>query len=66
MTAVETIQKRIEELKRKMADYQECIEHHQRCIAVFLKSVDENAKEIKELSELADGAKALSSPHISL
>lgn len=64
MTAQEFIQKRIEELKRRIKQDYECIEEHQHHIREFSRAVSEELDEIMELEKLAEGARAPSPSNI--
>lgn len=58
MTAHEFIEKRIEELKRRIQQDRECIEEHQHHIREFSRALTEELDEIMELEKLAEGARA--------
>lgn len=66
MTAHEFIEKRIEELKRRIQQDRECIEEHQHHIREFSRAVSEELDEVMELEKLAEGARAPSSQDIKV
>lgn len=65
MGARESIRERIDELKQKIANDTEIINHHKQCIEDFSKAVTEHRDEIKELNGLMNWMGGVEAPSVS-